>query len=326
LAHGRRRRPDGAVVVTAVSPVAAGTRSIAAVTTTSHDDAVRPARVFGIVVHAQRRESRAAAIAAAARLRGAGLRVVGCKQEDWPPTDTFDVVAPEIFATEVDVALVFGGDGTFLRAAYLARDGGVPLLGINLGRLGFLSECELPEVPNALDRLMAGDYQVEDRMTLSATVLDAERRMTAQSWALNDVAVERREPQRLIVLDVAIGATELTSIPADALICASPTGSTAYAFSAGGPILSPLVEALILTPVAPHTLFNRTIVADPDEVIRIRPAVDHNPCVVSMDGRESLAVPPQGEVRITRGRAPVRMVRLRPFDFYARIREKFGLR
>lgn len=295
-------------------------------TTETHDDPAPPARVFGIVVHAQRRDARAAAIAAATTLRGAGMRVVGCKQEDWPPTDTFDVVPPDMFATEIDVALVFGGDGTFLRAAYLARDGGVPLLGVNLGRLGFLSECELPEVPDALDRLIAGDYQVEDRMTLTASVLDADGRPAAESWALNDASVERRDPQRLIVLDVAIGATELTSIPADALICASPTGSTAYAFSAGGPILSPLVEALVLTPVAPHTLFNRTIVVDPDEVISIRPAENQNPCVVSMDGRESLAVPPHGEVRVTRGRAPVRMVRLRPFDFYDRIREKFGLR
>jgi NAD+ kinase len=300
--------------------------SISLVTIETHDHSATPARVFGVVVHPERSDARAAAITAATTLREAGLHVVGCKQDEWPPTDVFEVVPSETFASEIDVALVFGGDGTFLRAAYLARDGGVPLLGVNLGRLGFLSECELPEVPDALDRLIAGDYLVEDRMTLSASVLDADGRITAESWALNDASVERRDPQRLIVLDVAIGETKLTSIPADALICASPTGSTAYAFSAGGPILSPLVEALVLTPVAPHTLFNRTIVVDPHDVISIRPSGQKNPCVVSMDGRESLAVPPHGEVRITRGKAPVRMVRLRPFDFYERIREKFGLR
>jgi NAD+ kinase len=237
----------------------------------------------------------------------------------------FDVVPADSFAVEIDVALVFGGDGTFLRAAYLTRDGGVPLLGFNLGRLGFLSECELPEVPEALDRLIAGDYHVEDRMTLTVRVLDADGHQLAESWALNDASVERRDPQRLIVLDVAIGSTALTRIPADALICASPTGSTAYAFSAGGPILSPQLEALVLTPVAPHTLFNRTIVVDPDDVICIRPGANQNPCVVSLDGRESLAVPPHGEVRVTRGHVPVRMIRLRPFDFYDLIREKFGL-
>jgi NAD+ kinase len=290
------------------------------------DAAVVPARVFGLIVHPERRDARSAALDAAAALRDAGLRVVGCKQDDWAPTAAFEVVAPDEFAAEIDVVLSFGGDGTFLRAAYLARDGGVPLLGVNLGRLGFLSECELHDLPNALDRLIAGDYHVEDRMTLTAAVLDADGRQMAESWALNDASVERRDPQRLIVLDVAIGATELTSIPADALICASPTGSTAYAFSAGGPIVSPIVEALLLTPVAPHSLFNRTIVVDPDEVISIRPGRNHNPCVVSMDGRESLAVPPHGQVQVTRGRAPVRMVRLRPFDFYGLIREKFGLR
>lgn len=286
-----------------------------------------PARRFGVVVHPQRADARAAAIAAASTLHGSGLRVVGCKEDDWRSDDVLEVIEPERFAEDLDVVLVFGGDGTFLRAAYLARDAGVPLLGVNLGRLGFLSECELPEVPPALDRLIAGDYQIEDRMTLSAAVHGADGEPLSESWALNDASVERRQPQRLIVLDVAIGATQLTSIPADALICASPTGSTAYAFSAGGPIVSPLVEALLLTPVAPHTLFDRTIVVDPTEVIRIRPgAGGRNTCVVSLDGRESQPVPSDGEVRVTRGATPVRMVRLNPFDFYDRIREKFGLR
>lgn len=286
-----------------------------------------PAQRFGVIVHPERDAARAAAMSAATRLRAADLRVVACKDDDWSSSDALDVVAPEQFADDLDVVLVFGGDGTFLRAAYLARDAGVPLLGVNLGRLGFLSECEAPDVPWALDRLIAGRYEVEDRLTLSVTVNDRDGRVVAESWALNDASVERREPQRLIVLDVAIGTTHLTSIPADALICASPTGSTAYAFSAGGPIVSPLVEALLLTPVAPHTLFNRTIMVDPTEVIRIRPGTTgHNPCVVSLDGRESLAVPPGGEVRVTRGAAPVRMARLNPFDFYDRIREKFGLR
>jgi NAD+ kinase len=289
--------------------------------------APRPARSFGVIVHPQRDAARSAALAAASSLRADGLRVVACKSDDWPPSDVLDIVAPEQFAEDLDIVLVFGGDGTFLRAAYLVRNVGVPLLGINLGRLGFLSECEEPDVPMALGRLIAGAYEVEDRMTLAVTVHGPDGAIVAEGWALNDASVERREPQRLIVLDVSIGTTHLTSIPADALICASPTGSTAYAFSAGGPILSPLVEALVLTPVAPHTLFNRTLVVDPTEVIRIRPGSGaRNPSVVSLDGRETVAVPADGEVRVTRGVAPVRMARLNPFDFYDRVREKFGLR
>jgi NAD+ kinase len=287
----------------------------------------RPARCFGVIVHPGRDAARSAAMAAASRLRAAGLRVVACKTDDWSSSDILEIVAPEQFADDLDVVLVFGGDGTFLRAAYLARDAGVPLLGVNLGRLGFLSECEEPDVPWVLDRVIAGRYEIEDRMTLSVTVHDADGAVVAESWALNDASVERREPERLIVLDVAIGATHLISIPADALICASPTGSTAYAFSAGGPILSPLVDALLLTPVAPHTLFDRTIVVDPTEIIHIRPGAEgRNPCVVSVDGRESLAVPSGGEVCVTRGAVPVQMARLNPFDFYDRVREKFGLR
>lgn len=290
------------------------------------DDHTRPARTFGVVVHPERAPARAAARRAATWLRATSAVVVGCSQDDWTAPDVIEVVSPHEFGSDLDVVLVFGGDGTFLRAAYLARDAGVPLLGVNLGRLGFLSECEAPDVPEALERLVGGDYHIEDRMTLAVSVYDADGRQVGESWALNDASVQRRDPQRLVVLEICIGDTELTSIPADAMICASPTGSTAYAFSAGGPILSPLVEALVLTPVAPHTLFDRTMVVAPHERVTVRPAAGQSACVVSLDGRESLPVPAGGRVQVTRGAVPVRMVRLRPFDFYERVRDKFGLR
>lgn len=284
----------------------------------------QPARAVGIVTHGGRPEAHAAALEAARLLAGAGVRAVGCSDDGWEaPGVEFRPVGG--FTTGLDLVLVFGGDGTFLRAAYWARDVGVPLLGVNLGRLGFLAEIEQDGVADALERVAAGRYAVEERMTLQVEVLDAGGEVLATSWALNEASIERSVPQRLIVLDVAVGDTPFARVPADALICATPTGSTAYAFSARGPILSPLVEAILLVPVAPHSLFDRTLVVDPRERVTVRPADDRNPCVVGLDGRETIAVPDGGAVRVSRGDRPVRLARLGDFDFYSRVRDKFGL-
>ncbi len=282
-------------------------------------------RAVGLVVHGGRPAACQAAVTAADLLAQTGVAVVGVHGDGWE-REHVELRQPGDFGAGVDVVLSLGGDGTFLRAAYLARDCGVPLLGVNLGRLGFLSEVEAGQLPAAVERVVAGDFFVEERMTLAVAVLDAAGSVVGTSWALNDASVERTVPQRLIVLEVRVDDTVFAHVPADALICATPTGSTAYAFSAGGPILSPLVDAILLTPVAPHSLFDRTLVVDPGETLLLRPVAGDNACVVSCDGRESLAVPDGGCVRVSRGDAPVRLVRLAPLDFYARVRDKFGLR
>lgn len=287
--------------------------------------AARPTlRTVGFVVHGGRPEARRAAGDAARRFAATGTRVVGLGPGEWadPVAETRDT---ETFAPGLDMVVVFGGDGTFLRAAHLVRDDGVPLLGVNLGRLGFLAEIELAELPWMIDRVTRGDYDVEERMALVVRVEDAAGALAGVSWALNEASVERTVPQRLVVLEVRVGERVFANLPADAVICATPTGSTAYAFSARGPILSPLVDAIVLVPVAPHSLFDRTVVIDPDEILSLRPTGSDNTCVVTSDGRESLVVPPGGSVRIERAATPVRMARLGPFDFYGRIRRKFGL-
>lgn len=289
----------------------------------------RPPKTIGLVVHSGRTETRRAAARAVTSLQRAGLDVVGCAGDGWEEEPgrglDLDLREPAAFADGVDIVVVYGGDGTFLRAAYLVRDRGLPLLGVNLGRLGFLAEVESTDVAAALDQVVAGHFSVEERMTLAVEVFDGEGERTAQSWALNEASVQRVVPQRLIVLDIAVGHTAFAHVPADAVICATPTGSTAYAFSARGPILSPRVEAILLVPVAPHSLFDRTVVVDPAESLSLRPAEEERTCVVSLDGRESLEVPPGGWVAVQRGDTPVRMVRLGRFDFYTRVREKFGL-
>lgn len=280
---------------------------------------------IGLVVHGGRPAARTAAQQAAQLLRSPGVELVSCRSDGW--TDAHIEERDDAdFGVGLDVVLVFGGDGTFLRAAYLARDRGVPLLLVNLGRLGFLAEVEVGDVPEAVARVLAGDFAVEERMTLTIEVRDAQGTVTGTSWALNEASVERTVPQRLVVLEVRVGDTLFAHVPGDGVILATPTGSTAYAFSAGGPIMSPLVNAILLQPVAPHSLFDRTLVIDPGESLSVRPVTEDNPCVVSCDGRQPLRIPSGGEVRVARGDAPVRLARLGRFDFYQRVREKFGLR
>lgn len=283
-------------------------------------------------MHGGRPDAREAAARAVGELGVTGVHLVGCAGDGWDDEAGHlaglrhvEVRPPQTFGQGLDVVVVFGGDGTFLRAAYLARDEGVPLLGVNLGRLGFLSEIEVADVPDALHRVVAGAFSVEERMTLNVEVRDRSDRCVATSWALNEASVERVVPQRLIVIEVRVGETLFARVPADAMICATPTGSTAYAFSARGPILSPLVDAILLVPVAPHSLFDRTLVIDPRESLSLRPVEGPSAAVVSLDGRKPLPVPAGGSVRVHRGDAPVRMVRLATFDFYGRVRQKFGL-
>lgn len=301
--------------------------------TPERNDRTTPPRTVGLVVHGGRSGARAAGAEVARALLDIGLAVVGCAGDGWEDNHPeladvrgeVQVREPGVFGSGLDVVAVFGGDGTFLRAAYLARDRGLPLLGVNLGRLGFLSEIEAADVPDALPRVVSGDFTVEERMTLTVEVRDPTGTVVGNSWALNEASVERLVPQRLIVLEIRVGDSVFARVPADAMICATPTGSTAYAFSARGPILSPLVDAILLVPVAPHSLFDRTLVVDPRESVTLRAVDADAACVVSLDGRESLQVPAGGSVRVHRGDAPVRMVRLRPFDFYGRVRHKFGL-
>ncbi len=285
----------------------------------------RRPRVVGIVVNSGRSEARELAGRAVARLTDEGLRVLGYEGDHWPRGSVETRSAAE-FASELDVAVVFGGDGTLLRAAWLARDRGVPLIGINLGRLGFLSEADAADADAALTQVCEGRFSVEERMTLEVVVRDADGAEVDRGWALNEASIERVSPQRLVVFEVRVGPTTLAHVPADAVICATPTGSTAYAFSARGPILSPALDAILLVPVAPHSLFDRTLVVGAAETLVVAPRDGVSEVAVGLDGRESLPIPHDGWVEVARAEQPVRMVRLGSFDFYARVRDKFGLR
>ncbi|HEX9888822.1 MAG TPA: NAD(+)/NADH kinase [Nitriliruptorales bacterium] len=280
----------------------------------------------GLVVHGGRPESVEVAAQAARLLGSRGARVVVADDAALDGHVPAEVVSWTSFAAGLDLTISFGGDGTFLRAAHLTRDEGVPVLGVNLGRLGFLAEVEREDLEGALDAVTGGDFTVENRATLDVAVHGPDGEVLSREWALNEVSIEKSARQRLLLMDVHVGDQLFAKVPADALVVATATGSTAYALSAGGPILSPHVGATLVVPVAPHTLFDRTLVVGLDEDVRVRVVEDQAPAIVSSDGREPVNVPDGGWVVARGGGRPVRLARVSgDLDFYRLVRRKFGL-
>ena len=228
-------------------------------------------------------------------------------------------------ADGAEVVLTLGGDGTFLRAAELARPAGVPLLGVNLGHVGFLAEAE----PNALDAtveaIVRREYSVEERVTVDAEVI-VDGAVQATAWALNEVSLDRSDRVRMLEIAVAVDERPLLRFGCDGILCATPTGSTAYAFSAGGPIMWPNVDALLLVPNAAHALFARPVVVAPTSVVDVDLLSFGHEGVLSSDGRRSVLVPPGSRVRVRRGREPVRIARVAAgWSFADRLVAKFQL-
>jgi NAD+ kinase len=228
-------------------------------------------------------------------------------------------------AEGTEIVLVFGGDGTFLRAAELARPSDAALMGINLGRVGFLAETEPEAVEETLHAIERCAYSVEERLTLEADVLDADGTVVDSTWALNEASVEKVERSRVHDVVIPIEGRPLTSFGCDGVLCASPTGSTAYAFSAGGPVVWPDVEALLLVPTNAHALFSRPLVTSPDSVLTVAIPPDGTRARISADGRRMIDVPRGGRVDVRRSQRSVRIARVHAATFGDRLVAKFGL-
>lgn len=227
-------------------------------------------------------------------------------------------------ARGAEAVLVLGGDGTLLRAADLARPAGVPLLGVNLGHIGFLAEAEEDTLDETLEKLAAGAYEVEERTTLQALVR-SNGRVLGRTWALNEAVVEKTTRGRILEVVLEVDGRPVSSFGCDGVLCSTPTGSTAYAFSAGGPLIWPQVQALLVVPSNAHALFARPMVIAPDSVVAIEVSADGPPAVLDCDGRRTVAVPPGARVELSRAQEPVRMVRLAPQPFADRLVRKFDL-
>ena len=283
-----------------------------------------PIRRVGVVVHPRRPPAveLGKRLAEWADEHGIELRTLtseqGCVGEDVPCVEEQD------FAPGLDLVVALGGDGTLLRALGMVLTEQVPALGVNAGRLGFLAEVEPQDLATALDAVWAGRYQVERRTTLEARVM-VDGRSVAEDLAVNDVVLEKAARERLAAVAVSLGdGGPFARYAADGVMVASPTGSTAYSFSAGGPIVSPRLDALLLTPIAPHMVFNRSLVLHPDERVRLEVLPD-NPVIESVDGRAVRELPPGAVVEVRRGRHDALLVRIERADFYRLVRTKFRL-
>ncbi len=224
----------------------------------------------------------------------------------------------------VDAVLVLGGDGTFLAAAREAARADVPVLGVNLGGLGFLTETAESDLHVALERLIAGDVEIEHRMMVEARVSSRRGGAAWTESGLNDVVIHQADESRMVRLDLRIGPTRIGTLAADGLIVATPTGSTAYSLSAGGPIVRPTIEALLATPICPHSLVFRPLLIGADEKLRIRVGESVSRARLTIDGQISRLLAPGDEVEIRRAKARVAMLSLKRESFYEVLREKLA--
>jgi NAD+ kinase len=278
-----------------------------------------------LIAHTSRPQIMTLAMQASSQLRTAGFEIRMLDTEAEACGDpTVRVVEQARAAHDAELVLVLGGDGTFLRAAELARPAGVPMLGVNLGHVGFLAEAELDALGSAIKSIVEHDYTVEERVTVDAEILLGEASV-GTAWALNEVSLERTNRERMLEVAVAVDGQPLLRFGCDGVLCATPTGSTAYAYSAGGPIVWPNVDALLVVPNAAHALFARPIVVAPDSNVDIDLLSRGHEAILVGDGRRSVAVPPGARVQVRRGAQPVRIARLAQWSFTERLVTKFHL-
>ena len=279
-----------------------------------------------VVAHRERMEAAALARSAATWLAGYG-HTAWMMPADAEPLDLLDLIS-ERKPASAGLVLSLGGDGTMLRAVKLLGGAGVPIVGVNVGLLGYLTEVEAPALTSALERWAAGSeaggWHIEERMMLDAT-LRRHGDDPSVSWtALNEAVVEKQEAGHTVRLLVRIDGAVFTSYAADGLIIATPTGSTAYSLSARGPVVSPKHRALLLTPVSPHMLFDRSLVLDPDEEVEIE-LLGHRVATLSIDGQAEASLAEGDTLVVRASMAVARFVRFGERRFHQILKTKFGL-
>jgi NAD+ kinase len=271
-----------------------------------------------LVVHTGRELGVRTARLVAERLGAAGVqvRVLETEAADLASPGVIEMPVSPQAAAGAEMVVVIGGDGTLLRAAELARPVGAPLFGVNLGHVGFLAETEPDALTDSVDRVLAGRYCVEPRMTVEVTVRQ-NGLVLGTTWALNEATVEKAARERVLELITEIDGRPLSRWGGDGIVFATPTGSTAYAFSSGGPVVWPDVEAFVVVPISAHALFARPMVVSPESVLAaevIGASGGHGEksgAVLWCDGRRSFDLPPGARVEVRRGSQPVLLATLR---------------
>jgi NAD+ kinase len=284
-----------------------------------------------VVSHTGRKESLTAAVKVCRQLIAADVIPV-LKADEYadvvakaPDLDCLTILGETVAVDELELVIVLGGDGTILRAAEMARGSSVPLLGVNLGHVGFLAESERDNLGETVRRALALDYLVEERMTLSVRVkVDSE--VVYESWALNEATVEKASRERMLEVVIEVDGRPLSSFGCDGVVMSTPTGSTAYSFSAGGPVVWPSLDAMLLVPLSAHALFARPLVVGPDSVFAVE-VLDRTQGtgVLWCDGRRAWDLPTGARVIVRRSPVPVRLARLHQGPFTDRLVHKFNL-
>ena len=282
-------------------------------------------RTVALLVHHERPEAAEVAVALRTVLLDHGHEV------RMPIEDAAVIGTPEAGVAEaalttggLDLAVAVGGDGTMLRTVALVASSGTPVLGINVGQLGYLTEVEPADAVAAIEKVLAGDHAIEDRMLVSVRVESATTLGTVPQVALNEAVLEKTPMGHTVRLAVHIDGSFFTTYAADGLIVASATGSTAYSFSARGPILDPDLRAMVLTPVSPHMLFDRSLVLSPDLEVRLE-VLGHRPATLSIDGHNVGLLHEGDAVVCTAAPTAARLVTFGPRDFHRILKTKFGL-
>ncbi len=282
---------------------------------------------FGLIVHSGRREATAAARDLSMWLTSEGHQV------RMPPEGAAAASRPDLaaesdrFGADLDAVVTLGGDGSILRAVELVGESGVPILGVNFGRMGYLTEVAPDDARSAIGRVLAGDHTIEERMLLTVECGDPAaggRAGRQRHVALNEAVVERPAASYALRLGVSLNGEQFTTYAADGLIVATPTGSTAYSLSAGGPVIDPAHRALLLTPVSPHMLFDRSMVVPADSELRLEVLTDRG-AVLSIDGRRLAELKLHDSVVCSASPQPARLVTFGTRRFHQVLKAKFGL-
>jgi NAD+ kinase len=280
-----------------------------------------------IVTHGGRPEAVAALSEAMRELTAAGFEVA-LHDDDLAESfgDHMSAVRAREGVTESEMVIVLGGDGTILRAAELTHGTAVPLLGVNLGHVGFLAESEREDLHLAVRRLAERDYVVEERSVVDVHVQRPGEDEPLTGWALNEATVEKARRERMLEVAVGVDGRPLSSFGCDGLVISTSTGSTAHAFSAGGPVMWPDVDGVLLVPLAAHALFARPLVIGPGSTYTVE-VLERSPVpgILTCDGRRSIELPVGSRVEVRRGSKPLRFARLSPAPFTDRLVSKFTL-
>lgn len=242
-----------------------------------------------------------------------------------PDLATAQVLGQGVSVDELELTIVLGGDGTILRAAEITRDGTAPLLGVNLGHVGFLAESEHSELASTVRRALARDYSVDERMTIAVQVV-VDGRTVYESWALNEASIEKGSRERMLEVAIEVDGRPLSTFGCDGVVLSTPTGSTAYAFSGGGPVMWPTLDAMLLVPLSAHALFARPLVVAPESTLAVEVLErSQGSGVLWCDGRRTIELAHGARVTTTRSPVPVRLARLDPSPFTDRLVQKFQL-